>query len=375
MKPWVRNVCGFVDPFVVNQGRVVSATGETIYGEFICAAADGQGTVANAPQRRRRIRPSALHLARSRGAQIVGLGAFTSIVTVGGRAIADEGVPITTGNSYTAVASAEATFKALARVATRCSSPPTAAIVGATGAIGRAMALLLAEDMGRLILVGNPDSPSVDVRERLRERACDVIRFVAARHAEGVTFRPGTFAAEVLAGSAARFANTKKISNSHKEVEKIVARLECSGKLVLTQETTEAVRASSVVVTATSATGTVIGPADLRPDAVVCDVSRPANVSRDVAAARPDVVVIDGGVIAVPNGSTLGTCGLGEGLVYACMAETMMLTLEGQLAERQVGDRTISRDVETAAVSGRCSWISCRQARSFGRPIEYRSAG
>ena len=31
----MQNVSGLVEPFVVNHGRVVSATGETIYGEFI----------------------------------------------------------------------------------------------------------------------------------------------------------------------------------------------------------------------------------------------------------------------------------------------------------------------------------------------------
>ena len=60
------------------------------------------------------------------------------------------------------------------------------------------MALLLAEDVGRLTLVGNPASSSSRVRERLLARAADVVDFVAARHAEGMTFKPGTFAAKLL---------------------------------------------------------------------------------------------------------------------------------------------------------------------------------
>ena len=32
-----------------------------------------------------------------------------------------------------------------------------------------------------------------------------------------------------------------------------------------------------------------------------CDLSRPANVSREVLHKRPDVLVIDGGIVEVPN--------------------------------------------------------------------------
>ena len=298
---------------------------------------------------------------------MVGLGAFTSIVTCGGRAVADEGVPITTGNSYTAVASAEATRMVLALFGKRNCPPPTTAIVGATGTIGRAMALLLAEDMGRLILVGNPNSPSRDVRARLLERARDVVRFAVARHAEGIAFKPGSLAAEVLRDRAVH------IADGLGPVDEVVARLERTGWLVFTQDATAAVRASGVVVMATSATGTVIGPADFRPHAVVCDVSRPANVSRDVAAARPDVMVIDGGVIAVPSGSTLGTFGLGDGLIYACMAETMMLTFDGHLQNTSLGAGLSPETLQKLRSLAELHGFHVAKLRSFGQPIEYRS--
>src|SRR5208337_3696200 len=178
-------VAGLVEPFVVSHGRVVSTTGETIYGEFITLPRTAEELAGMRRKEAADYVRGALHLARDRGAQLVGLGAFTSIVTIGGRAVAEEGVPVTTGNSYTAVASAEATRKALALVGELDGQAPTAAIVGATGAIGRAMALLLAEDVGRMILVGNPDSSGKYVRERLLARAGDVVRFVAARHATG----------------------------------------------------------------------------------------------------------------------------------------------------------------------------------------------
>jgi acetylornithine/succinyldiaminopimelate/putrescine aminotransferase/predicted amino acid dehydrogenase len=356
----VRKVSDLVEPFVVSHGRVVSKTGETIFGEFITLPRTAEELAGMRRRDATEYVRSALHLARDRGAQMVGLGAFTSIVTIGGKSVADDGVPVTTGNSYTAVASADAIRKALALVGEQ-DQAPTAAIVGATGAIGRAMALLLAEDVGRMILVGNPESSSQQVRERLLVRAGDVVRFVADRHAAGTVFKPGTLAAEVVThlgemGAAA--------------ISAIVARLEHTGWLVLTQETKPSVRASRVVVTATSATGTVIGPDDLQPHAVVCDVSRPANVSQEVSAARPDVLVIDGGIIAVPPGSALSRFGLGDGLVYACMAETMMLTLAGHLQNTSLGADLTPETLQLLRSLADKHGFHVAKLRSFGQPLE-----
>ena len=268
----VRKVSGFVEPFVVSHGRVVAKTGETIYGEFITLPRTAEQLAGMRKEDAAACVRGALHLGRDRGAEMIGLGDFTSVVTLGGRAVTGEGVPVTTGNSYAAVAAAEAARKALSIAGNRDARPPDAAILGATGAIGRAMALLLAEDVGRLTLVGNPDSSVSHVRDRLLARAADVIHFVSARHAEGMNFEPDTFAARLLSCLPC-------------PTEELIAQLERTGWLVLTQETKSAVRAARLVVTATSATGAMIGPEDLQPHAVVCDVSRPANVSRHVTTA------------------------------------------------------------------------------------------
>jgi len=362
----VRNVSGLIEPFVVSRGRVESATGETIYGEFITLPRTAEELAGMRRREAMEYVRGAVRLARDRGAQMVGLGAFTSVVTLGGKAVAEEGVPVTTGNSYTAVASAEATRKALALVG-ELDQLPAAAIVGATGAIGRAMALLLAEDVSRLLLVGNPDSSSKQVRERLLARAGDVVRFVAARHAEGAAFKAGSLAAKLLA----HLPRTSDVLETPEVwVAEAVAWLERTGRLVLTQQTQAAVREARVVVTATSATGTVIGAGDLQPHAVVCDVSRPANVSRDVARERPDVLVIDGGVIAVPGGSVLGQFGLGEDLVYACMAETMMLTLAGHLQNTGLGADLAPETLRMLRALADRYGFHVAKLRSFGRPLE-----
>jgi predicted amino acid dehydrogenase len=283
-------------------------------------------------------------------------------------------VAVTTGNSFTAVASAEAAKLALKLAGGPAAGDAVAAIVGATGAIGRAMSLLLAEDVGKLILLGNPDSSAAQVRDRLLAVAGDIIRFATARRAEGIAFAPGTVAAELLAQLDATGGTPVPRADDAPAVSRAVAWLERTGRLVLTQDARHSVRQAQVVVTATSATGTVLEPADLRPYAVVCDVSRPANVGREMLAVRPDVRVIDGGVIAAPTGSALGQFGLGDGLVYACMAETMMLTLAGHLQNTSLGTDLSPETLRLLRSLAGTHGFALAKLRSFGKPLEAVSA-
>jgi predicted amino acid dehydrogenase len=127
---------------------------------------------------------------------------------------------------------------------------------------------------------------------------------------------------------------------------------------------------ADVVVTATSATGSLVRPRDLRHGAVVCDLSRPANVGEDVARLRPDVLVIDGGVIAVPGQPDLGPIGLDRGLSYACMAETMMLTLDGRLANMSLGTDLTAENLRLMRSLADRHGFRVARLRSHGRLLE-----
>ena len=63
----------------------------------------------------------------------------------------------------------------------------------------------------------------------------------------------------------------------------------------------------------------------------MCDLSVPAAVCPEVRSERPDVLVIGGGIARLPFGEHHGIIGfpLPPGQVYGCMAETMLLGLEG----------------------------------------------
>ena len=132
-----------------------------------------------------------------------------------------------------------------------------------------------------------------------------------------------------------------------------------------------------MVVTVTSSVTPVIEPAHLRSGAIVLDVARPRNVSRQVAQARDDVLVIEGGMVAVP-GPELDfgfDFGFPPRMAFACMAEVMILALEGRMESyslgRDIGSRPGTRNGgtgrETRVPVGRIPQFRARSDRTRDR--------
>jgi len=226
-------------------------------------------------------------LAEKLGANILGLGAFTSVIGDAGLTIARElDVPVTTGDSYTVSLAVDAVKKA-AEVMDIPLASATAAVVGATGAIGKVCAELLADAVGELYLIGRRSEALEALRERLQPRA--------------------------------------------------KAKLQISTSMDVLQH-------AQLILTVTSAIQDVIRPEHLQSGAVVCDVARPRDVSAMVAAARNDILVIDGGMVDVPGPVDFHfNFGFPSGKAYACMAETMALALEGRFEDYTLG-KEITRE-------------------------------
>lgn len=253
-------------------------------------------------------------VAEKLGAGIVGLGAFTSVVGDAGITIAKNlDIAVTTGNTYTIASAIEGTKKA-AYLMGHDLKRARAAVVGATGSIGKVCARMLARDVHNMTLVARNKS----ALEALAERILHETGLAA-----GIT------------------SNIKK-----------------------------ALRFADIVITVTSAVDTVIEPQDLKPGAVVCDVARPRDVSRRVVEERDDVLVIEGGVIEVPGNVQFNfNFGFPPGTSYACMAETMILALEGRFENFSLGrEMSIERVEEVSALAAKHGF-KLAGFRSFERAI------
>jgi predicted amino acid dehydrogenase len=228
------------------------------------------------------------HLAEKLGAGILGLGAFTSVVGDGGITIAKQlNIPVTTGDSYTIAQAVHAIRKASVLMDTPLATA-TIAIVGATGAIGSICAEMLAPSVNELILIGRRMEKLNEVAQKSREAGCQ----------------------NVITSD-----DIAKIAQAH------------------------------FIITVTSAVEAVIEPSHLKRGAIICDVARPRDISKRVIEQRPDVLVIEGGMVKVPGPVDFGfDFGFPPKMAYACMAETMALALDQKYESYTLGkDITLSQ--------------------------------
>jgi predicted amino acid dehydrogenase len=301
----------FLKPYPFGKLAVQSADGRRTEGELIALPHLPSELLALAEDDAVALVQSAVDLAAERGAEVVGLAGFSSIVTYGGLALrAREGMRLTSGNSYTTWVAMQALEAACAKHDISLADC-TVAIVGATGAIGQALSLLCAERAGELILIGNPQVAETSIG-RLQVLAQDCKRHVRSRAASGHTFRPGSFAERCARRAGAEGADA-------------------DAGVTITTDIDRHLPLAHVVLTATNAVLPFISARHLRHGVIVCDVSRPFNVAPNLSAERPDVRVVDGGLVRAPDASVLGLLEEPErgNVLLACAAETIVLALSG----------------------------------------------
>ena len=268
---------------------IVSATGAETTGWFIGCPLTARRLMRGSEKKNVENIINCVKVAEDLGAEIVGLGAFTSIVGDAGITIANAvAVGITTGNSYTVATAMEGALLAARQVGIDLRHARVA-ILGATGSIGQVCARLLAPQVGSLAVCARRREPLEALAEQLKLHGVEV---------------------------------------------------------QVTTAVNEALAEADIVIAVTSAVDAVIQPEMLKPGAVVCDVARPRDVSRQVADKRQDVLVIEGGAVAVPGNVQFNfDFGFPPQTAYACMAETMILALSGR-----TGDYSLGRDIQLEQV-------------------------
>lgn len=295
-------------------GITSTATGKTISGAFIgCPLTTEQ--MLNLPEHHviQKI-VKAGKVAEKMGAGLVGLGAMTSVVADAGITIAGQlNIPVTTGNSYTVAMAMEGTKEAAAKMGIDIAEADVI-VVGATGAIGAVCSQLISRECKYLTLIARD-------REKLDNLAWTIMR---------------------QTGLAVKITNDLK----------------------------KALKRAQIVITVTSSGGNIIQPEDLPPGCVVCDVARPRDVSRRVAAVRKDVLVIEGGLVQIPGKISTGlNLGYPPNVTLACMAETMILALENRLESFTLGRNLTIEQVEEIYRLGRKHGFELAGLRSFERPV------
>jgi fatty aldehyde-generating acyl-ACP reductase len=279
----VKIVLRLLPPFSLHYvNNLRSAQGAEIDGCFIvCPMLSKQVLVFKEEFVLKKILKS-VKLGELSGAKVIGLGALMGIIGGGGQLVAEKSpVAVTTGSSLASAAILE-TVKRAADLRKVDLSKAKVVIVGATNAIGQNCAL------GFLNMV-------------------DTI-FLIAKNAERLT---------ELKDFLFTQKSTTKIMESGLALETVI-------------------KDADIVIFTTSAievpfTTTVNS---LKKNAIVCDIPSPRNISKELCEMRKDVLIIDGAVIDPPKTARIGLkLSLKNDLIFACMAETMILAFEGKTQE------------------------------------------
>ena len=222
------------------------------------------------------------YVAERLGAKILGLGGYTSIVGDKGYTIAKNlKIPVTSGNAFTAWSVFEAIYR-MAKIKHIDLKKSALAVIGATGSTGSLCARKLSSYVPKITITARDR----DKLERLKETIGHL--------------------------------NTIEVD--------------------IEEDAHKAVKDKDIVITTADAPETLLNIEELKPNTIVCDVSMPKNIvcKRNL---RQDVTVIEGGLIKLPYPADFGmNTGLPKDKVYACIAETMLLTFKEQFVSYSLGD-------------------------------------
>lgn len=289
-------VASYLPPFYVSRvtGAVSPVTGQRVEGHLYTLGATPRRMMRQGVRSTYDKLLSVARRAQRRGARIMGLGAFTSVVGDAGKTVAHEAdIAVTSGNSLTVAATLEAAKQAVLKMGARDLKTGRAMVVGATGSIGAVCARLIAQAIRDVVLISIEPERLIELKRRIQRET------------------PG---ARVVIGTRA----------------------------------TDHLPDCDLVVTSTSAFGQrVVDISQCKPGAVVCDVARPHDISPEEAAVRPDVLVIDSGEVLIPGEIDFGyDIGLPPGVAYACLAETCLLAMAGRFEDFTIGRELSMRRVK-----------------------------
>jgi len=263
------------------------ATGQKVEGFLITLGATPKEFLRRDPAFAYRRLIKASRIAERLGARIMGLGAFTSVVGDAGVTVSQKAdIAITSGNSLTVAATLESAKQAVVKMGNSLedSHHGRVMVIGATGSIGSVCARLLAQAAPNITLVAPRPEKLIALKRTIEAETPDANVIISTA--------PDDYLAEC-----------------------------------------------DLIITTTTAVGKrILDITQCKPGAVICDIARPADVTAEENALRPDVLVIESGEILLPGHPDFGyDIGLPPGVAYACLAETALLAMEGRFEDYTVG--------------------------------------
>ena len=273
------------------------------------------------------------------GVKLVGLGAYTSVITRSGQDIIGRypGVVLTTGNSLTAVTTCEQFLQLRRR-----DGDERLAIIGARGSVGSAIARSLLGEVSRLLLVGKGNTSLKTYRPFLFE----LLRAALEAPTDGR-------ADSVLARIRAR-VNGSAGALDEMGIESLIDQFcsedpESNAPISVSADVGGCLKRSSFVISCTSEGKAFLDDRLLAPGAIALDASRPFDF---IPSGESTAKVYEAGLMKQPHDCSYGDCNMvipTPGVSLACFSETVLLSMANAERHYSIGRSLNADDMQTLA--------------------------
>jgi len=272
LSPRLQNWILHHPPVVLDRITVRDRLGRHICGYLISISLTAEQMLRKRSLAKEKIL-QALRLAEALGSRVIGLGALTASVTDSGRWLLgwiqrNMSFALTTGSAYTVAVAHKDIEQLIAHLGLE---DPLIAIVGCYGSIGEALTKLLGPKY-RLLLIGR---------------------------AKG------------------------RISAFWECIKGYLSR----GAMISTR--LEDLKEADLIITTTNNPSLKLRAEMLKPGAVVYDLAQPPNTDYPSLWHSNRVLCVDGGLVEAPGVGPRFDFGLPKGVIFACLAETILQALEG----------------------------------------------
>lgn len=274
------------------------------------------------------------------GATTVGLGQFTSIISLNGLKLDNRGLNLTTGNAYTTAMTVKAAIKA-AKDKEIDFKKSNIACVGMAGNIVSVTASLISDHAQKMTFIYHTDlKDSLKYQLTLKRFFKDVLK----------SDKDSPFNKSVKE-IASRVSPEKEFLNFVNELVK--------EEVLYLSKDTKALQQCEVVLTGASAPKPFITADDLAKNALVVDIGVPPNVNKKSLSSRKDILYIQGGLAKLPlvdgevQAIKTSAFPLKPGTSYACLGETIVLTMAGKSNVQNIGElsKEMVQNIEEIAES------------------------
>lgn len=253
-------------------------------------------------------------MAQKLGAEIIGLEAYTSIIGKASVSIAENlSIPITTGRTYS-IFSAIGGIKKATESVDKDFKECDITIIGISEAIGSVIARYLAKEAKYLTIVSENRILLEDLSQKILAET----------------------------GTAIHITDNKE----------------------------SAIKRGDIIVIASNTENISINPEIIKKGAIICDLSRPRIVTKELEKKRQDVFLIDGGIIKLPYSIDFGfDFGFSPNNCSAALAETILLTIEKKFECFSLGEEIVMEKIDTINKMAQDNSFSITGIKSFNKEI------